>query len=222
MTQPAQQTIPTVIERPPEWTILEPKLVVPAEQESRLSEGGARYLADFISRDEESDLLGAIDADDKSWRDDLQRRVQHYGYRYDYSMRGISGDDRLGALPSWVKAICIRLVQQNIFVAEPDQLIVNEYEPGQGIAPHTDRDCFGPVIASLSLGSDCMMEIRPNGKNKESRFEIVLQRRSLVVFQGPSRKVWQHGIAPRQNDKQNGCKIPRRRRVSLTFRTVVV
>lgn len=218
MTQPAQQAIPTVIDRPPKWTMLEPKLAVPAEQESRLREGCARYLADFISSDEEDDLLAAIKAE--LWREDLQRRVQHYGYRYDYSMRGISGDDRLGSLPSWVKVVCARLVQQNIFAAEPDQLIVNEYEPGQGIAPHTDRDCFGPVITSLSLGSDCMMEIRPNGKRKESRFDIVLQRRSLVVFQGVSRDVWQHGIAPRQSDKQNGCKIPRRRRVSLTFRTV--
>lgn len=219
MTQPAQQTIPTGIDRPPKWTIFEPKLAVPAEQESRLREGGARYLADFISSDEEVDLLAAIDGE--SWRDDLQRRVQHYGYRYDYTMRGISGDDRLGSLPHWANAVCARLVQRNIFAAEPDQLIVNEYEPGQGIAPHTDRGCFGPVIASLSLGSDCMMEIRPNGKSKESRFDIVLQRRSLVVFQGASRNAWQHGIAPRQSDKQDGCKIPRRRRVSLTFRTVV-
>lgn len=221
MTQPAQQTISTFVKRSPGWTMPEPELVVPANQESLLREGGARYLADFISPDEEADLLAAINAADESWRDDLRRRVQHYGYRYDYTMRDISGDDRLGALPSWVNGVCARLVQQNIFVAEPDQLIVNEYKQGQGIAPHTDRDCFGPVIASLSLDSDCMMEIRPDGKCKESRFDIVLQRRSLVVFQGISRDAWQHGIAPRWSDKQNGCKIPRKRRVSLTFRTVV-
>ena len=34
-----------------------------------------------------------------------------------------------------------------------EQAIVNEYEPGQGIAPHVDRDCFGPVVATVSLGS---------------------------------------------------------------------
>jgi len=221
MTQPAQQTIPAIIDRPPKWTMLEPKLVVPVEQELRLREGGARYLSEFISRDEESDLLGSIDADDESWRDDLQRRVQHYGYRYDYTMRGISDDDRLGALPSWANAVCARLVRQNIFAVEPDQLIVNEYRPGQGIAAHTDRDCFGPVVASLSLGGDCMMKILPRAKCKASAFEIVLRRRSLVVFQEASRERWQHAIAPRKNDQQNGCKIPRKRRVSLTFRTVV-
>jgi len=219
MTQPAQQTIPTVVERPPVWVMSEPELAGPANQESRLRDGGARYLAEFISSAEEADLLDAID--DESWRDDLQRRVQHYGYRYDYTMRGISDDDRLGALPSWANAVCARLVRQNIFAVEPDQLIVNEYRPGQGIAAHTDRDCFGPVVASLSLGGDCMMKILPRAKCKASAFEIVLRRRSLVVFQEASRERWQHAIAPRKNDQQNGCKIPRKRRVSLTFRTVV-
>ncbi|MDD9855669.1 MAG: alpha-ketoglutarate-dependent dioxygenase AlkB [Gammaproteobacteria bacterium] len=219
MIQPTQQTITTVVELPPDWAIPEPELIVPVNQESLLRDGGAIYLADFISPDEESNLLSAIDAE--AWREDLQRRVQHYGYRYDYTARHISDDDQLGLLPSWVKSVCTRLVQQNIFFSEPDQLIVNEYEPGQGIAPHTDRNCFGPVIASLSLGSDCMMNIMPNGKCKASGFDIVLRRRSLVVFQGASREVWQHSIALRKNDKQNGCKIPRKRRVSLTFRTVV-
>jgi len=218
MTPPTQQIIPVVNEQPLGWTRFEPELIVPENQESRLHEGGARYLADFISSNEEDNLLAAIDA--KQWRRDLLRRVQHYGYRYDYTARDINSDDRLGALPSWVDAVCIRLVQQKIFSTKPGQLIVNEYEPGQGIAPHTDRDCFGPVIASLSLGSDCMMKIAPNHKCKASEFEIVLQRRSLVVFRGTSREVWRHGIALRKNDKHNGRKIPRKRRVSLTFRTV--
>lgn len=39
-----------------------------------------------------------------------------------------------------------------------DQLIVNEYEPGQGINPHIDNiKLFKSDIASLSLGSDCIM-----------------------------------------------------------------
>jgi len=219
MTPPIQQIISAVAEQPPVRTSVEPRLVVPANQESLLRDGGASYLADFISPDEESNLLSAIDTE--QWRGDLQRRVQHYGYRYDYTARHISDEDQLGLLPSWVKSVCTRLVQKKIFIAEPDQLIVNEYEPGQGIAPHIDRDCFGSVIASLSLGSDCMMKIIPNGKCKASEFDIVLQRRSLVVFKGVSREVWQHSIALRKNDKQNGCKIPRKRRVSLTFRTVV-
>ena len=216
MNNPAQQTsfISAIAEQPLDWAWL----VVPVEQMSRLHGGGAKYSDDFITPDEEKDLLAAVDA--ATWKTDLKRRVQHYGYRYDYTERNIKASDKLGELPQWAKEISDRLMQKKIFESPPDQLIVNEYIPGQGIAPHTDRDCFGPVVASLSLGGDCMMQIMPNGKVSQGTFDIVLLRRSLVVFQAKSREVWRHGIAPRKTDKLNGRKIPRERRVSLTFRTV--
>ena len=194
------------------------RLVVPPEQLSRLQAAGGNYIANFITPEEETDLLAAIDGE--MWKNDLQRRVQHYGYRYDYTERNINADNKLGSLPPWVEEINNRLMKQDLFISKPDQLIVNEYMPGQGIAPHTDRDCFGPVVASLSLGSDCMMRIRPHNEDKQDAFDIVLLRLSLVVLQGQSRDVWRHSIAPRQGDQQDGCKIPRQRRVSLTFRTI--
>ncbi len=196
------------------------RLVVPPEQIWCLRAGGGDYISDFITSEEETDLLAAVDRE--IWKNDLRRRVQHYGYRYDYTERNITASDRLGSLPIWVREISERLTTKKIFQSKPDQLIVNEYQPGQGIAPHTDRDCFGAVVASLSLGSDCMMEITPHGKNKQDDFSIVLQRLSLVVFQGRSRNVWRHSIAPRKSDQQDGFKIPRQRRVSLTFRTVAI
>ncbi len=216
MNQPAQQA--TVFSAVAEQSLGWARLVVSAEQLSCLRDGGGDYIANFITPAEETDLLAAVDA--APWQSDLQRRVQHYGYRYDYTERTVKTGDWLGALPPWAKKVVVRLMQKNIFNAPPGQLIVNEYEPGQGIAPHVDRDCFGPVVASLSLGGDCMMRIIPHDKGKNGAFDIVLQRRSLAIFQGKSRDVWRHGIAPRKNDMQNGCKIPRWRRVSLTFRTV--
>ncbi len=39
-----------------------------------------------------------------------------------------------------------------------DQLIVNEYQPGQGISPHIDnKTLFSDIIVSLSLGSNAVM-----------------------------------------------------------------
>lgn len=35
-----------------------------------------------------------------------------------------------------------------------------EYKPGQGISPHIDHIKFGPVIVSLSLGSDIVMRFQ--------------------------------------------------------------
>ncbi len=216
MNQPVQQT--SLLPEAGKQSLDPVRLARLPEQLSRLRSGGGDYIADFITPAEETALLAAVDA--AVWKNDLKRRVQHYGYRYDYTERNVKTENRLGALPPWVKNIVARLMQKEIFKSRPDQVIVNEYEPGQGIAPHTDGDCFGPVVASLSLHSDCMMRIMPHGKDKRDAFDIVLQRRSLVVFQDKSRDVWQHGIAARKTDKQNGCSILRERRVSLTFRTV--
>ncbi len=194
------------------------RLVVPPEQRRRLQNGGAEYLPEFITRQEESALITAIDA--TNWITDLRRRVQHYGYRYNYTKRNLSADDKIGALPEWAAGLCDRLLAQGVFSQYPEQLIVNEYQPGQGIAAHTDRDCFGEVLAGISLSSDCLMDIYPHPKDKNTSFAIALERRSLLAMRGASREQWLHGIRPNKSDTQNGHKIPRNRRLSLTFRTV--
>lgn len=195
----------------------QPKLQVLASQEADLHDSEISYQDEFITESEEHTLLAAVDT--SHWSQDLQRRVQHYGYRYDYSKKGISQEHNIGPLPSWVMPLATRLKKGGIFENLPDQLIVNEYKPGQGIAPHADRDCFGPVVAAVSLGSDCMMQIYPAEK-KDARNIIVL-RRSLMVYRGKGRTLYRHGIQPRKSDKQNGTKICRGRRVSLTFRTIL-
>jgi alkylated DNA repair dioxygenase AlkB len=100
----------------------------------------------------------------------------------------------------------------------PDQVIINEYLPGQGISPHTDCiPCFGKTIASLSLGSPCVMDFC-KGIEKHS---LMLERRSLLVLLDGARYEWQHGILARKTDKHDGQIINRTRRLSLTFRNVI-
>ena len=96
---------------------------------------------------------------------------------------------------------------------------MNEYEPGQGISKHVDCvPCFGNAIASLSLGSTCVMEFsRP-----EAKVPVLLEPRSVVILQGDARYHWCHAIPARKNDTYAGRLIPRSRRISLTFRTVFV
>ena len=196
-----------------------PHLTVSSEQVARLREGGAAYIPHFISSEEEASLIAALERE--AWITDLRRRVQHYGYRYDYTKRGLTEDDKIGDLPTWILPVCERLVVQGLFATCPDQMIVNEYEPGQGIAPHADRNCFGEVVASLSLESDCLMDIYPDPKDRKCSFPIVLERCSLLVLRGPAREMWLHGIRPNKADIQDGSKLPRAKRVSLTFRTVL-
>ena len=177
------------------------------------------YIPDFISADEETELLADIDRE--PWLNDLRRRVQHYGYRYDYRSRAIDDSMHLGPTPGWLRFIRVRLVEHRLFRALPDQVIVNEYEPGQGIRDHVDCEpCFGRTIVSLSLGSACVMNFTQ--RSTADRVACLLDRRSVVVLQDRARYEWMHGIPARKKDVWHGETIHRERRISLTFRQVIM
>lgn len=180
---------------------------------------GLNYIPDFITLAEEASLLDTIDH--QPWLTDLKRRVQHYGWKYDYTARKVDESMRLGALPDWLRDYCQRLYDDGHFPKVPDQVIINEYQPGQGIAPHIDCvPCFEETIASLSIGTPCMMDFtHPATSEKVAH---LLEPRSLIIFSGDARYQWKHGIAARKTDKYEGQVIQRGRRISLTFRNVII
>lgn len=179
---------------------------------------GATLTRNWLRESSEDDLISVVDAG--AWRTDLKRRTQHYGFRYDYTGRGVDQNDRLGPLPAWVEPLSARLVSDGFFDASPDQIIVNEYQPGQGIALHADHpSAFGPVVATLSLADMWPMQFDRPGH--EPIREVLLPRCSLLLLGGPARYDWRHGIAKRKTDTASSGRRPRRRRISITFRTVV-
>ncbi|MEY4463468.1 MAG: hypothetical protein RLZZ81_439 [Pseudomonadota bacterium] len=174
---------------------------------------GLKHIAEYITVEQEDKLIKLID--NSPWITELKRRVQHYGYKYDYKSRSIDQSYYLGLLPKWLQVIADELYKKNIFNELPNQVIINEYMPGQGIASHIDCvPCFSDTVCSLSLGGSCIMELT-NDKTKHS---ILLKPRSLLVFKNEARYTWKHGIIPRKSDN----KIIRNRRVSLTFRKVIL
>ena len=180
---------------------------------------GLTYIADYIDVAAESALNQTIDT--QPWITELKRRVQHYGWRYDYKARSVTNDLRIGALPDWLQIYAMRLQQAGLFSKTPDQVIINEYQPGQGISAHIDCvPCFTDTIASLSLGSPCVMDFIHSKTGEKS--SLLLEPRSLLVFNGDARYVWQHAIAARKTDRYNGQIIERTRRISLTFRKVTL
>ena len=144
-----------------------------------------------------------------------------FGYRYDYKARRVTPESYLGPLPGWIAPLAQNLASGGRFADTPDQVIANEYLPGQGISAHVDCEpCFGPVIASLSLLSPCEMVFRKlGGGTKDS---IILEPRSLVILSGEGRYDWTHEIPARKSDLIEGLRQPRSRRISLTFRTTKI
>lgn len=180
---------------------------------------GLSYIQNFVTEDEARELTAAIDQ--STWLSELKRRVQHYGYKYDYTARTVANDAYIGALPDWLAPVSTRLHDQGIFQTVPDQVIVNEYEPGQGISAHVDCiPCFGDTIASLTLGSGAMMQFQ--NTHTAQKEELYLQERSLIVLSGSARYEWRHAIPARKSDRAQGFKLDRSRRLSLTFRTMIL
>ena len=180
---------------------------------------GLRYVPAFLTPAEQEDAVRRIDANDGAWLTSLSRRVQHYGWRYDYAARAVTPDMRIGPLPDWLEALAQRLYEDGGFERVPEQVIINEYEPGQGIAMHADHPGFGDAVAMVSLGDDWAMEFSRDGRDGDDprTASMTLERGSALVLTGEARGEWRHGIAKRRKERDGR---ERKRRLSLTFRTV--
>ncbi|XP_030481304.2 alkylated DNA repair protein ALKBH8 homolog [Cannabis sativa] len=210
---------------------------------SELNIPGLHLLHDFVSLEEERDLIAAVD--EMPWNNLSKRRVQHYGYEFCYETRNINAKKKLGELPSFVFPV---LKKQSMFAKYGipadvilDQLTVNEYPPGVGLSPHIDtHSAFEGLILSLSLAGPCIMEFRryedgdwnskaslgfdmENSKTDSNfvRRAIHLPPRSMLMLFGEARYAWHHYIPHHKIDMVNDEVIRRgARRVSFTFRKV--
>ncbi|XP_010518968.1 PREDICTED: alkylated DNA repair protein alkB homolog 8 isoform X2 [Tarenaya hassleriana] len=206
--------------------------------DSELHIPGLFLVHDFVSAEEEQQLLAAVDA--RPWIGLAKRRVQHYGYEFCYGTRNVDTKKRLGELPSFVSPILERI---SLFpnLDDPaslnlDQLTVNEYPSGVGLSPHIDtHSAFEGSIFSLSLAGPCIMEFRrysegtwkaasetvtaADKSGNITRKAIYLPPRSMLLLSGEARYAWHHYIPHHKIDKVKDEVIRRcSRRVSFTIR----
>lgn len=176
---------------------------------------GLSLIEEFIGADREAQLTEWIDS--KPWDDRLHRRVQQYGHRYDHRSRSLD-ESYLGPLPELLGGLARDL--EPYFGKVPNQVIINEYLPGQGISKHIDCPrCFGPVVLSLSLQSGAMMRFDDHQPlDLRRRHELYLPRRSLLILKDEARYEWRHEIVKRRSDKLGDEERVRERRISVTLR----
>ena len=90
---------------------------------------GARLVPDIVTEAEERRILLRISQ--APWLTDLSRRVQHYGFRYDYRNRSSGRSAPAPAFPRWAEAIADRLLPLTTCFADmPVTVIVLEPAPG--------------------------------------------------------------------------------------------
>ena len=178
---------------------------------------GAALVPDIVTEAEEQRILLRISQ--APWMTDLSRRVQHFGYQYNYRGPTNGRHDPAPPFPRWAEVIGARLAPY-FDCRRPEQCIVNKYRPGQGIGMHADHASFGRIVVSLSLGDAWTMNFRPRAARPYVREGLasdevaLLPRRSALVLRGQARSAWMHGIDRAASAQRAGT------RVSATFRTL--
>ncbi|KAM9080648.1 tRNA (carboxymethyluridine(34)-5-O)-methyltransferase ALKBH8 isoform 3-T3 [Megaptera novaeangliae] len=165
---------------------------------------GLMVIEEIISSEDEKMLLESVnwteDTDNHNFQKSLKhRRVKHFGYEFRYENNHVDKDKPLpGGLPDICDSILEKWLKEGFIKHKPDQLTVNQYEPGHGIPAHVDtHSAFEDEIVSLSLGAEIVMDFKhPGGVT----VPIMLPCRSLLVMTGESRYLWTHGITPRKFD----------------------
>ncbi|KAJ9187762.1 hypothetical protein P3X46_003183 [Hevea brasiliensis] len=127
------------------------------------------------------------------------------------------------------KGTCI--IPTNLLWREPlfDQLIVNVYQPGEGICAHVDLMRFEDGIAIVSLESSCVMHFTQVGEDCENgkgendqpmpRVPVHLTRGSVVLLWGDARYLWKHEINRKPGFQMwEGKELNQKRRTSITLR----
>ncbi|KAF7896222.1 hypothetical protein EAF00_006236 [Botryotinia globosa] len=191
-------------------------------------ENGLVLYSDFITAEEEADIIASIQKDDR-WCGIGKRQTMHYGAHFDYTT--FCASDAWTDVPDWIEGLVGRLPfkEEGEGKGKVDQFTVQYYPPGTGIPPHVDtHSAFGEYLYSLSLGSAVPMGFKRCGVNEErkmrrpkrslgevsgdvrrrekaeedgeEKWEVWLRERSLLVMRGEARYGFAHGIRGRKFD----------------------
>ena len=193
---------------------------IKVKQISKVS--GLYYTANLITNSD--DLIKKLDKNNWSslTASANSRKVQHYGYLYDYVSKKINIPTTplpyfLTELAGELTDICkqLNLIDDDYVF---NQCIVNNYESGQGISRHTDVKGYGKVIGCFTIGSGSTMKfVHPT---TQVEYEKYVEPNSLYIMSGDARLIWTHEMLSSKFDIVNKIKIPRSRRISITFRNV--
>ncbi len=180
---------------------------------------GLTYIDDIITPEQETELINFIDI--QEWNNILSRRTQHYGYLYVYKYGTKNQSNDVPPVPDIFINLFEQLKSNNLgsnIEYNKLQVIVNEYIPGEGIAPHIDDiKQFGEWIISITLNGGCIINFTRNDTN----IKEYVHRRSAYEMKTDARYKWRHSIDKVKYDIVDNIKYPRKRRISITFRYII-
>jgi alkylated DNA repair dioxygenase AlkB len=167
--------------------------------------GGFQYRSDFVTRDEERNLVSTIqrlEFQQVEMRGGVaRRRTVHYGWQYGYYARRTEPGPPLPEFLLWLRGRAAEWagIEAGLFV----EALVTEYPRGAPIGWHRDAPQFGDMIAGVSLLGPSRMKFRPyvspgdlvpGAAPRRTTHEITLEPRSAYLMTGAARREFEHHI----------------------------
>ncbi|XP_056397472.1 alpha-ketoglutarate-dependent dioxygenase alkB homolog 6 [Hyla sarda] len=201
----------------------------------------AYYIPDYITAAEEEYLLRQVyNAPKPKWTQLSGRKLQNWGGLP--HPRGMVPEK----LPIWLQTYTEKISSLEVFGGNhANHVLVNEYNPGEGIMPHEDGPLYYPTVTTISLGSHTLLDfyVPINSSEEEEQVpmteeqrhvhSLLLEPRSLFILREDLYKSYLHGIRPLTEDildhkvanldqctAQAEETLTRGTRISLTIRYV--
>ncbi|KAK7602779.1 hypothetical protein V9T40_006753 [Parthenolecanium corni] len=153
----------------------------------------AIYIPNFISSLEENELIQKVySAPKPKWTQLKNRRLQNWG--------GIPHPKGMipEKMPEWLQKYINRINSYCIFEEQcsPNHVLINEYQPGQGIMPHVDGPLFHPIITTINCGSHTVLRLRTtdNSETLQENFSLLLEPKSLLILRDELYTDYLHSI----------------------------
>jgi len=188
-----------------------------AKRMAKVPLSGHFLLENFITEDEERDIVNFIDDDAVNpWKDSSfngAHEGKRYGVEVNLAKRVV--ERARFAMPAILRRLVIERfagAHETLRNFEPNECNAINYIKSRGsvLLPHCDdRQLSSDILVNLSLNADCVMTY-VDEKTKTKTVRVFLPRRSLQIQSGSVRYDYQHSI---KNEDLLG-----ERRVSVTFR----
>ena len=122
------------------------------------------YIPNFITASEESTIQQQILSQPKpKWTVLTHRRLQTHPSALTSSNVLLSA-----SLPNWLSSLIPRMQSLGIWDTSPhkapNHVLINEYNPNEGIMPHEDGPAYYPMVATVSLGAPVVLDIYEKGE----------------------------------------------------------
>lgn len=189
------------------------------EQQALFSEpqalpAGCCYRSDFLSEEEEAELLGYFEdlpfEHSRLGEYAAKRRVVSFGWGYDFRKECLMPGPPLPPFLTPLKRKVAKWL--DIPTRCVVEALITEYPKGAAIGWHKDNEKFEAIVG-VSLAGSCRLRLRPTRHQGRQQtkdvFVLALPPRSAYALQKESRWDYQHSIPAVPN-----------LRYSITFRTL--